>query len=276
VKATFVDGTSRIFDVLVGADGYRSLVHSRLSEQTRLVYAGYVAWRGTYPEERLDHRALLDLSDAEGAWFFLCYAAGHAIVYVVPGFNGRIDPGHRQVNWLVYAPPPLGMDFTTPTSVPTGTVSADLHHAFDTVINEAFPVDVQAVYRASSRAEVSIQPIYDRNVDSYVSNRVLVIGDAGAVARPHTGSGTTKALQDALCLERLGGEHNNWDDLLAAYDAERSAAGNALVDLGRRIGRDQVESTPQWPTLTPHDFDAWTRKTLDGQQHYFYGSDDGG
>ena len=35
-------------------------------------------------------------------------------------------------------------------------------------------------------------------VDAYVKDRVLVVGDAGAVSRPHTGSGATKALQDAL------------------------------------------------------------------------------
>jgi hypothetical protein len=86
-------------------------------------------------------------------------------------------------------------------------------------------------------------------------------------------SGTS---QDALCLERLGREHDAWADLLAAYDAERTAAGDALVELGRRIGRDQVERTPQWATLAPDDFDAWTKATLAGVRHYFYGNVDDG
>jgi 2-polyprenyl-6-methoxyphenol hydroxylase-like FAD-dependent oxidoreductase len=133
------------------------------------------------------------------------------------------------------------------------------------------------VIRASPVDEVSIQPIYDQRVDSYVKDRVVVVGDAGAVSRPHTGSGATKALQDALCLERLGRGHDAWDDLLSAYDAERSATGVALVELGRRIGRDQVERTPPWATLTPDDFDAWTKATLAGERLYFYGdpADDG-
>src|SRR5215213_8874474 len=150
--ATFADGSSRTFDALVGADGYRSLVHAHLSAQTRPVYAGYVAWRGNYPEERLAHRALIDRGDAERAWFMVGFDGGHALVYAIPGFDGRVDPGHRQVNWLVYAPPP-GLDFAEPTSVPPGEVSTALYRHLDQLLAAAFPADVQAVIRESSRDE---------------------------------------------------------------------------------------------------------------------------
>ena len=265
------DGSTRSFDALVGADGYRSLTRSLLGAPTRPDFAGYVAWRGTYPEGQLAQRALLELGDEDHAWFLVGFDGGHAIVCVVPGCNGRVDPGHRRVNWLVYAPPPPRLDFTEPRSIPPGGVSADLYHHFDRLLATAFPADVQAVIRASPLHEVSIQPIYDQRVDSYVADRVVVVGDAGAVCRPHTASGTAKALQDALCLERFGHEHDVWADLLSAYDAERSAAGAALVELGRRIGRDQVERAPPWATLTAADVAAWTKATLAGERLYFYG-----
>jgi 2-polyprenyl-6-methoxyphenol hydroxylase-like FAD-dependent oxidoreductase len=267
----FGDGSSRSFDLLIGADGYRSLVRSHLSAQTRPDYAGYVAWRGTYPEDRLTRRALLDRGDAERAWFLVGFDGGHAIIYLVPGFDGRVDPGHRLVNWLVYARPPAEMDFTEPTSIPPGGVSSELYRHLDHLLATAFPSDVQDVIRASPHDEVSIQPIYDQRVDTYIAKRVVVVGDAGAVCRPHTASGTAKALQDARCLERLGREHDSWTDLLAAYDAERSAAGTALVELGRRIGRDQVERTPPWDTLTAANVAARATATLAGERLYFYG-----
>jgi hypothetical protein len=215
--------------------------------------------------------ALIDRGDEERAWFLIGFDGGHAIIYIVPGFAGRRDPGHRRVNWLVYALPPSRMEFTEPTSVPPGGVSTDLYRNLDRLLTAAFPDDVQAVIRTSPVDEVSIQPIYDQHVDRYVADRVLVVGDAGAVCRPHTASGTAKALQDALCLERLGREYVAWPDLLFAYDAERSVAGAALVELGRRIGREQVERTLPWATLTADDVDAWTRATLEEERLYFYG-----
>lgn len=276
VTLAFDVGAPQRFDVIIGADGYRSLVHSHLSVRSQLDYAGYVAWRGMYPEARLEQRALLDQSDADSAWFLVCFPGGHAIIYMVPGFDGRTEPGHRRVNWLVYTPPPPGMDFTAPTSLPPGAVSPELYGSLDTLLTNVFPDHVQSVIRASPVAEVSLQPIYDRYMETYVKDRVLVAGDAGAASRPHTGSGATKALQDALCLESLGRVYDTWSDVLAAYDRERRTAGNALVALGRRIGRDQVENTPEWSTLAPADVESWTRETLAGEQHYFFTGINGG
>ena len=83
-----------------------------------------------------------------------------------------------------------------------------------------------------------------------------------------------KAIQDALLLETLGAEHDRWPALLRAYDEDRSATGRAMVELGRRIGRDQVEQTPPWATMTPSDFESWTTETLSGESLYFWGNED--
>lgn len=272
VTASFAGGVVETFDVLIGADGYRSIVREQLSPLSRPAYAGYVAWRGTYPEERLAQRAVVDVADAQHAWFLVGFAGGHAIIYTVPNFDDRIDSGHRRINWLVYTPPPPGIDFAEPTSVPPGAVTAHQHRFFDQVLATAFAADFQALIRASPVEELSIQPIYDQILESYVGDRLAVVGDAGAVCRPHTASGTAKTLLDARCLERLGAAHSTWAELLAAYDRERTVAGNALVELGRRIGRDQVELPVSWSALGSEDMPAWTAATLAGASLYFYGN----
>ena len=78
-------------------------------------------------------------------------------------------------------------------------------------------------------------------------------------------------VRECRILERLTHEYDDWDALLTAYDAERVEAGRSLVEMGRRIGRAQVEQTPDWAAMSPGDFEAWTAATLAGEQLYFYG-----
>ena len=80
-------------------------------------------------------------------------------------------------------------------------------------------------------------------------------------------------MEDARLLETLGAEHRTWDTLLAAYDVDRSATGRTMVELGRRIGRDQVEHTPPWATMSAADFENWTAGTLGGDTLYFWGDE---
>lgn len=272
VTAVLDHGTSQRFDLLVGADGYRSMIRQQIMPDARAEYAGYILWRGNYPEARLENRAAVDRGTRADAWHYICLDGGHGIVYLIPNFDDRTDPGDRRVNWGIYAPQPPGLDFSEPTSIPPGGVTHALYRHLDALLTSGFPPDYEAVIRMSQLEEVSIQPIYDDLIDCYVHGRVMLIGDAGTVTRPHTGSGATKAIQDALCLARLGQEHREWPDLLAAYDTERTAAGLSLVQLGRRLGRDLVEHTPDWGSMTANDFEAWTRRTLSGERLYFYGN----
>ena len=263
-------GATERFDILVGADGYRSAVRARLHPGSKPDYAGYILWRGNYPERRVSDRTAIDRADDNGAALsMVCFHGGHGVFYMIPNFDHRTDPGHRRVNWAIYTAQPDSLDFGEPSSIPPGSVTAELYTHLDRLLSTSFPPAMAALVRLSPIEEVSLQPIYDERVDRYTGRRTLLIGDAGTVTRPHTGSGATKALQDALALERLAQEHADWETLLPVYDLERVEAGNWLVELGRRIGRAQVEETPNWAAMTPDDFDAWTKATLAGERHVY-------
>lgn len=72
-----------------------------------------------------------------------------------------------------------------------------------------------------------------------------------------------------MLLEDLCVEHEDWQPVLDTYTTERTTAGNSIVELGRRIGHAQVESTPPWSAMTPADFEEWTAATLSGSKLCF-------
>lgn len=86
--------------------------------------------------------------------------------------------------------------------------------------------------------------------------------DAAGVSRPHTATGAVKALQDALCLERVLREGPELSAALERYADERSAAGAHLVELGRRMGRALAEDVPDWPAMGQDEVGVWFRGVL--------------
>jgi 2-polyprenyl-6-methoxyphenol hydroxylase-like FAD-dependent oxidoreductase len=265
----FADGSQERFDLVVGADGYRSMVRSLVHPGSRPVYAGYLAWRGNSEEGRLPDLGPMEVG---GSFVTVCFPGGHGLFFLIPGFDYRGDRGHRRMNWVIYSAAPEGTCFDDPASMPPGSVSDDLGAFLDDLLDEYFPPYWAQVVRLTDAQFSSVQPIYDHTIPTYVSDRAVLIGDAATLTRPHTASGTTKALQDALTLERACQEHDCLDEALTAYDHERCAAGNELVELGRRLGRAQVEETPDWASMAAEDFEAWTWATLAGKSLYLYDS----
>jgi salicylate hydroxylase len=58
VNVEFVDGTTRRFDALVGADGSRSIVRQKIFGALEPQYTGYIAWRGIVPMELVPQEIL--------------------------------------------------------------------------------------------------------------------------------------------------------------------------------------------------------------------------
>ena len=274
VSVTLGDGTSEHFDLLVGADGYRSAIRAEVFPGTFPEYAGYVLWRGNFPESRIIDRGPLEEADTDHSWHTICFPGGHGVIYMIPGEENRADVGHRRVNWAIYSKTPDGVAFEEPGSVAPGDFGEDLQSQLFDLIGEHYPPWHAGLLCLTEHDEISIQPIYDETTPGYVSGRVVLIGDAGTVTRPHTGSGATKALQEAMLLEDLCAAHEDWESVLHEYDVTRTAAGNSIVELGRRIGAAQVVDPPPWGAMSPADFDQWTKDTLSGTKLYFYGNQD--
>ena len=236
VNVHFTDGASERADWLIGADGIRSTVRRLLFPDLEPAYAGYVAWRGLIEESRMSATARAILCDR----LAFCLPPGEQMIgYPVPGANEAIEPGRRRYNVVWYRPteaaglPRLltGRDGRShDVSIPPRQVAhqavAELYDDADALLAPC----CAEVVRLSH--EPFIQAIYDFESPRLVFGRVILIGDAAFLARPHAGMGATKAARDALSLARaLAGA----DPVTALLDWERRRLryGHAVVERAR-------------------------------------------
>ncbi|MFJ9412961.1 monooxygenase [Streptomyces sp. NPDC101227] len=261
VTLDFTAGGRERFDVVIGADGYRSVVRDTMFPGLRPTYAGYLGWRGA-------SQGAPECGSSDLVWTDLrtvVFPGGHCVIYRIPD-----GAGGMRVNWVLYTTPPehlaLPLKLQTPTSLPPGKLSTELDAFARDVVRKYFPPYWAECVLRTPREESFIQPIYDLEMPHYAHGRLALVGDAATVARPHTGGGAVKALQDALILEQAWRAHDDWAAAAAAYDAGRTAPGASMVDLGRRFGQAQVVDTPDWETMRTSDFDAWWKEQIGGPE----------
>jgi 2-polyprenyl-6-methoxyphenol hydroxylase-like FAD-dependent oxidoreductase len=242
VRAVFASGRVETGDLLIGADGARSTVRSLMLPDVRPDYSGYVAWRGLVPEPDLDadSRAVLD-----GVFAFQHDDGEQMLLeYLVPGEDGSTAPGQRRWNWVWYrkveqdALPTLLTDRAGRThafSLPPGA----LPDGQAAMLREdaAGPLAPQFAALVQRTKEPFVQAILDLAVPRMVFGRVLLLGDAAFVPRPHTAGGAAKAAANALALaQALQRTVQPVDARLRDWEVLQLRAGRAMVDWGRRMG----------------------------------------
>jgi 2-polyprenyl-6-methoxyphenol hydroxylase-like FAD-dependent oxidoreductase len=258
-RARLVFGTSaRVedFDLVIGADGYRSVVRGAVCPGVRPQYAGYVCWRGSVPVERL--------GGAAASWspehaVTVCFDGGQFVLYRIPGPDGD----GPLLNWLLYAAPPGGeLRLEDPTSIAAGALTDELTEQLALLAERHLPPYWARVVALTAPERTSVQPVYDLDVPHRTAGRLLLAGDAATVVRPHNTSGAATALHDAGTLEAAWRTADSWPQLLAAYAEARDQAGRELVALGRRLGAAQVERAPDWSAMDSARTAAWWQQQV--------------
>jgi 2-polyprenyl-6-methoxyphenol hydroxylase-like FAD-dependent oxidoreductase len=106
------------------------------------------------------------------------------------------------------------------------------------------------IYEIVERApQPFFQAIFDLESPRMTIGRVVLLGDAAYVARPHVGMGVTKAALDAQCLaQAIAAAPGNLSAALARYDRERRVFGTRVVARARRLGA-YIEAQLKPPAL---------------------------
>ena len=258
VRVEFSDGHSREADLLVCADGIRSLARASMLPQVRPHYAGYVAWRGTVPESALTDVSYAALHDSLS---YQVLDKGHILIYPIPDETGDIRPGHRLMNivWYFNADedselPRLLTDregVLHDVSIPPGLL--DLGVQAEVKERAAATLAPPLAEVVTSIDDIFLQAVFDIDVPAMAFGRACIMGDAAFAARPHAAAGTAKAAEDAWVLvEELAKTDGDVPSALKSWERRQLEMGVNLLARTKATGdASQVDGTfgPDWPTL---------------------------
>jgi 2-polyprenyl-6-methoxyphenol hydroxylase-like FAD-dependent oxidoreductase len=243
VTAIFNDGTEVSADVLIGADGSRSTVRKIVSPTTKINYAGYVAWRGLINEKDMPE----DAKELVGDFGFASNTCSHILGYLIPGDNNSTKEGSRYYNWVWYRAieeandlPDLMTDKKGNKRIytmPPGMLAQKWVNKVYKDANELLPPSFKALVLATE--EPFAQAILDLTSESMVYDRVVLLGDAAFIPRPHTAASTAKGAANALALGDVLAHVKNEDELkiaLRKWEAPQLKLGNYLYQQGSRSG----------------------------------------
>lgn len=205
VQARFADGDEATGELLIGADGLRSVVRAQLVGDGEPRYAGYTAWRGvaSFDPARLRPGEYW----GSGARFGMApMNAGRVYWYATL----NVQPGRN------YQP---------------AAQKALLEQTF-----RGWSAPIEALIAATPAQRMLHNDIADRApLQRWSRGRITLLGDAAHPMTPNLGQGACQALEDAVALGECLDQHDV-AGALRAYEQRRVSRANRFVVQSRRIG----------------------------------------
>jgi 2-polyprenyl-6-methoxyphenol hydroxylase-like FAD-dependent oxidoreductase len=240
VVAMFANGACAEADLLVGADGMRSTLRRQFMPQIAPRYVGYVAWRGVVEENQIQPRWRTEtLHD-----MVFCLPNGELAFSIPMAAHDRVGRGRRCM-FVWFRPAEYGSTLRQWCTDATGYCHGD--SIPPPLIRKAVLAELKLAASALLAPQLSelvarapepiLSAIFDLEVPRMTFGRVVLVGDAAFVARPHVGTGVTKAARDAQALaDALAVTEDDLASALTNYESGRMPAGSQLVVRGRHLG----------------------------------------
>lgn len=199
VTLSFANGDSDKCDIVIGCDGLKSIVRESLFETSPAEFTGYVAWRG------LVDRALV--SDISLDPHFATFSSEDKLFARYPVRHGSL------VNYVAIARQP---DFTSESWKEKADVAEVLAEFSD------WSDDVKKLISATPTEQCMRWALYTRApLNSFINERVCLLGDAAHPTSPFYGMGAAMAIEDACILGRCFKAAENWQSAFARYQKAR-------------------------------------------------------
>jgi salicylate hydroxylase len=199
VELRFADGTSARGDLLIGADGLKSVVRAQMFGASPATYTGDAAWRAVVPTEKLPPGLLEEVMSV------FMGPDGHVVCYYLRGgtlvnFVGIVETDEvSEESWTV--------------KLPWDELKAQYrgwHPILQTIIDTA---DKDQCYRWS---------LFNRPpIREWSTGRATLLGDSAHPTLPYLAQGAAMAIEDGAVLTRALGMTDSIPEALRIYQRNR-------------------------------------------------------
>ncbi|MCX7314923.1 MAG: FAD-dependent monooxygenase [Alphaproteobacteria bacterium] len=199
VELHFADGTSAKGDILIGADGVKSVIRAQMFGAAPATYTGDAAWRLVVPAERLPKDLL------EKVMSVFMGPSGHVVCYYLRGGTllnlvGCVETEEvSEESWTVKRP---WNEFKAQF--------VGWHPALQTIID------------AADKDQCYLWSLYNRPpIRDWSTKRVTLLGDSAHPTLPYLAQGAAMAIEDGAVLTRALGMTDSVAEALQIYQRNR-------------------------------------------------------
>lgn len=195
-------------DMLIGADGLKSVIRQQISGALPATYTGDAAWRLTVPIERLPKNFM------EPVMSVIMGPGKHVVMYYLR--SGKL------LNFVGLVETKDVQEESWTAKFPWETLKADFtgwHEMVQTVIDCA---DRDACYRWSLHGRP--------HISKWSTQRVTILGDAAHPTLPYLAQGAVMAIEDGAILRRTLTGNSSIPAAIAQYERNRGDRTRRIVD----------------------------------------------
>ncbi|MEE4492562.1 FAD-dependent monooxygenase [Streptomyces sp. BE230] len=222
---TFANGASVEADLVIGADGIKSVVRRELFSDKEPVFSGEHAYR-----------AVISADDAYG---------------MVVDDNLRMYIGRGTKIYLLPLRHRNQVSFDITALCPDGTWAPEVTKDDLLATVEGFDERLVNITRDLDMDTVNIRAVYDiDSIDTWHSDSVVLMGDAAHSMLHHQGQGANSAVEDAGALADALREADSVKEALALFQATRKPVTDKLQAVSRQ-GWSEGEIDEVFPGQKP-------------------------
>jgi salicylate hydroxylase len=207
VELHFADGTSAKGDMVIGADGVKSAIRTKIAGDAKPTYTGDIAWRLTVPTDKLPPNLMppvMSVFMGPGAHVVCYYLRAGALL----NFVGLVETDEvNEESWT--------------STFPWEKLKADF---------AGWHPDLQTIIDTTDRGQCYRWSLFFREpIDNWSTARATMLGDAVHATLPYLAQGAAMAIEDGAVLTRALAMETHIADALQLYQRNRIERTSRIV-----------------------------------------------